>query len=117
MLPKDQTPVDRRRTLLQEGTLIKGEFTADGIVELAGQVIGDVTVDTLVLAREGRVEGTIRARNVTVEGTLKGAVIAQTVMIKTNARVTADITCQTLGVEPGAEITGTISRTPVNAAP
>ena len=115
--PRDAGGPDRRRTLLQEGTRIRGEFTSDGIVELAGQIIGDLTADTLVLARSGTAEGTIRARNVTIEGGLKGKVIAQAVAIKTTARVTADITCQTLSIDPGAEITGHLSCVPSPVAP
>ena len=115
--PRDAGGPDRRRTLLQEGTRIRGEFTSDGIVELAGQIIGDLTADTLVLARSGEAEGTIRARNVTIEGGLQGRIIAHSVAIKTTARITADITCQTLSLDPGAEITGHLSCVPSPVAP
>ena len=106
---------DRRRTLLQEGTRIRGEVTSDDIVELAGQIIGDLTADTLVLAHSGAAEGTIRARNVTIEGVLRGKIIAHAVTIKSTAKVEADITCQTISIDPGAEINGLLScaRSPV----
>ena len=115
--PRDAGVSDRRRTLLQEGTCITGEFTSDGIVDLAGQIIGDLTADTLVLARSGTAEGTIRARNVTIEGLLRGKIIAHAVAIKSIAKVEADITCQTISLDPGAEITGHLSCVPSPVAP
>lgn len=94
---------------MQDGTVLRGDFSSDGIVELGGKITGDLTVDTLVLGRSGLAEGTIRARNVTIEGVLQGTIEAQAVVIKTSARVRADITCQTLCIDPGAEIEGHIS--------
>lgn len=109
VLPRDAGQPERRRTLLQDGTVLRGDFSSDGIVELGGKITGDLTVDTLVLARSGQAEGTIRARNVTIEGTLLGTIEAQSVVIKTSAKVRADITCQTLCIDPGADIEGHLS--------
>ena len=114
---REGSPAERRRTLLQEGTRIQGEFTSDGIVELAGQVVGDLTADTLVLARSGQAEGSIRARNVMIEGVFEGTVTAHAVAIKANARVAADIACQTISIDPGAEVTGRVSCSAPTGAP
>ncbi|MFP1646750.1 bactofilin family protein [Pontitalea aquivivens] len=100
---------DRRRSVLHDSMTIRGELTCSGIVELAGRIIGDLTVDTLVLARGGRIEGNVRARNVTLEGDLVGTVSAESVVVKTSATVKADITCQAISIDTGAMIEGRLS--------
>jgi cytoskeletal protein CcmA (bactofilin family) len=53
---------ERRRSVLQ-GITITGDLSSDGIVDFDGTLIGDLTADTLVLARSGRIEGNIRANS------------------------------------------------------
>lgn len=106
---RDLPPAERGRSVLAEGNVIKGEWVTEGITELGGAFRGDLQTDTLVLTRTGRIEGTVRARNVMIEGTLTGTVSAQSVTIRSSATVAADITCQSLSVEPGAGIEGRLS--------
>lgn len=109
---REAQPADRRRSVLQEGITIRGDLTSGGIVDLAGTIIGDLAVDTLVLARGGRIEGKVRARNVTLEGDLVGTVSADSVVVKAAAIVKADIACQHISVETGAGIEGRLSCRP-----
>ncbi len=106
---RDLPPAERRRSVLHEGNVLKGEWITEGITELGGTFSGDLQTDTLVLTRTGRIEGTVRARNVMIEGTLTGTVSAQSVTMRSTAMVAADITCQILTVEPGAGIEGRLS--------
>ena len=109
---RDLAPAERRRSILQEGNTLKGEWVTDGIIELGGTFVGDLKTDTLVLTRSGHIEGTITARSVMIEGALKGTVSAQTVTIKSSATVAANIGCQALAVEPGASIEGRLTCRP-----
>lgn len=97
---------DKRRSTLHDGITIKGDWTSDGVVEFGGTIIGDLTAETLVLARTGKVQGNVRAHTVTLEGELNGTIAAITVVIKSFARITADIAAETITVEPGATIEG-----------
>ncbi len=105
---------ERRRSVLQDIT-IRGDLRSAGIVALDGSVIGNITTDTLVLGRNGRIDGHVRARNVTIEGVLVGAISAVHVAITASARVTADIVCQSVTVEVGSEIEGSLCCKPVPA--
>ena len=98
-----------RRSVLHEGITIKGEWTSDGIVDFGGTFEGDITVDTLVLARTGKIKGNVRARSVTIEGRLEGTISAISVALKTSAQVTADIVAQKLVIESGAMIEGHVT--------
>jgi cytoskeletal protein CcmA (bactofilin family) len=109
-LPGAETAAgNSRRSVLHEGITIKGEWTSDGIVDFGGTFEGDLTVDTLVLARTGRIKGNVRARNVTIEGSLEGTISAISVALKTCAQVTADIVAQKLVIESGAMIEGRVA--------
>ena len=105
----ETTAGNARRSVLHEGITIKGEWTSDGIVDFGGTFEGDLTVDTLVLARTGRIKGNVRARNVTIEGSLEGTISAISVALKTCAQVTADIVAQKLVIESGAMIEGRVA--------
>lgn len=97
---------ERRRSVLHEGNTLKGEWVTDAIIELGGTFVGDLKADTLVLTRTGHIDGTITARSVMIEGSLRGTVSAQSVTIKSSATVAANIGSQTLVVESGAAIEG-----------
>jgi cytoskeletal protein CcmA (bactofilin family) len=100
---------DRRRSVLHEGITIRGEWSSDGIVDFGGTFIGDLHVETLILARGGNITGNVSARMVTVEGKLEGTISALTVVLKSSAHVTADISAQTITIDEGAEIEGKIT--------
>lgn len=102
---------DRRRSVLHDGITIQGEWTSDGIVEFGGTFTGDLQVDTLVIAKTGKITGNVTARIVTVEGTLDGTISADAVIIKTASRVHADIVTKDLAVEMGSTMTGDIKCT------
>ena len=105
---------ERRRSVLQDIT-IGGDLRSAGIVALDGSLSGNVTTDTLVLGRNGRIEGHVQARNVTIEGVLVGAISAVHVAITASARVTADIVCESVTVEVGSAIEGSLCCKPIPA--
>ena len=70
------SPTDRRRSVLHDGITIEGNWSSDGIVEFGGKIVGDLTVETLVLTKDGQVVGNVHARNVTIEGILTGSIEA-----------------------------------------
>jgi cytoskeletal protein CcmA (bactofilin family) len=98
---------ERLRSVLQDIT-IRGDLRSAGIIAFDGNLIGNVTTDTLVLGRDGKIDGHVRARNVTIDGVLVGEISAVHVAITASARVTADIVCQSVTVEVGSEIEGSL---------
>jgi cytoskeletal protein CcmA (bactofilin family) len=105
----ETTDGNSRLSVLHEGITIKGDWTSDGIVDFGGTFEGDLTVDTLVLARTGQIKGNVRARSVIIEGTIEGTISAISVALKTSAQVTADIVAQKLVIETGAMIEGRVA--------
>ena len=105
---------ERLRSVLQDIT-IRGDLRSTGIIAFDGNLIGNVTTDTLVLGRDGKIDGHVRARNVTIDGVLVGEISAVHVAITASARVTADIVCQSVTVEVGSEVEGRVRCKPVLA--
>lgn len=101
--------VNRRRSVLHDGIRIEGQWVSDGIVEFGGQFRGELSVETLVLTKDGRINGDIRAQIVTIEGMLDGTILAQSVNIKTSATVKADIQTESISIDSGAAFEGRIS--------
>lgn len=100
---------NRRRSVLHDGIQIEGKWVSDGIVEFGGQFLGELSVETLVLTKDGRIRGDIRAQIVTIEGSVDGRILAQSVNIKTSAAVKADIHTESISIEAGACFEGRVS--------
>lgn len=105
------TSGDRRRSVLHDGITIEGNWSSDGIVEFGGKIVGDLTVETLVLTKDGQVVGNVHARNVTIEGILTGTIEATSVSLLSTASVEADIVTQDLSIAHGASVNGALKVT------
>lgn len=88
---------ERFDTLIAAGTVVHGKITFTGDLRVDGVVRGDLEVwqstsGTLVVGKEGRVEGNVEATNVVVNGTVNGLVRATDIVgLGKTAHVTGDI--------------------------
>lgn len=103
---------ERKRSIIQNDIRIEGHFSAEGILEFGGTIVGNVTADTLILTRDGTIHGDINARHVTIEGTQSGKIVALNVNLKSSARLQTDIIYDRLCIESGAQIEGHLHHRP-----
>ena len=96
----------QRRSLLHYGIVIQGDWESDGIVEFGGAIIGDLTVDVLILKGTGTIEGNVRARSVTVEGQLNGTIAAIDVVLASTATFKGEIVAESIRIDFGAIVEG-----------
>ena len=110
-------------TTIAEKMKIVGDVTANGKVEVKGEVVGNLTVEGSVEVK-GLVEGEIHctslmvvrnarmttADSVVVDGWVEGPIRAAEVVLKAQAHVTGDITCQAVVIERGAFVEGRLLR-------
>jgi Polymer-forming cytoskeletal len=61
----------RRGTVIAEGLKIVGGVTAEGLVEVNGQVDGELHCSSLILSRKAHVTGSITAERVVVDGSVE----------------------------------------------
>jgi cytoskeletal protein CcmA (bactofilin family) len=91
--------------------VIKGEVSCDGDLYIDGQVEGivDPKGNSLTIGPDGRLKANVIASAVVVRGTLEGNIHAsERVDLKQSAVVVGDIVTQSISIEPGAQIKGSI---------
>lgn len=96
----------RRGTVIAEGLKIVGIVTAEGLVEVNGQIEGELHCTSLIVSRQAQVSGTITANRVVVDGRVEGPIQGGVVVLKSQAQVVGDIHHQSLAIETGAHFEG-----------
>ena len=96
----------QRRTIIAEGLKIMSSVTAEGLVEVNGQIEGELHCISLIISRKAHVAGTIQAERVVVDGTVEGPIESGSVVLKSQAHVVGDIHHQSLAIEKGAFFDG-----------
>jgi cytoskeletal protein CcmA (bactofilin family) len=96
----------QRGTVIAEGLKIVGNVTAEELVEINGQVEGELTCTSLIISRNAHIKGPIQAEQLVVDGTIEGPVQGGNVVLKSQAHVVGDIRHQSLAIEMGAFFDG-----------
>ena len=99
---------ERRRhvTVIAEGLNIVGNVSAEGQVELHGQIEGELNCTSLHVSDKGRVKGKIVSQDVVVNGIVDGPIHGVNVALESKANVTGDIHHESLSIEKGASFDG-----------
>jgi cytoskeletal protein CcmA (bactofilin family) len=96
----------QRGTVIAKGLKIVGSVTAEGLVEVNGQIEGELHCTSLVIARGAHVSGIVAAERVVVDGVVEGPIQGGDVLLKSLAHVVGDIHHQSLAIERGAYFDG-----------
>ncbi|MDD2934620.1 MAG: polymer-forming cytoskeletal protein [Methylotenera sp.] len=106
---KVQNSID---TLIGVDTRVEGNIIFSGGLRVDGAILGAVSElsdspSTLILSEHGRIEGAITASKIVINGTVLGPVKAgQFIELQTKARITGDVTYNSLEMHTGAVIEG-----------
>ena len=92
----------RGRTVIGNGLKILGNVTAEGLVEVNGQIEGDLHCTSLIVSPKAQIVGSITAERVVVNGKVEGPIQGGEVLLKSQAHVVGDIHHQSLTIEKGA---------------
>lgn len=97
--------------IINEGTLIKGDITANGDIRIDGELIGNIEAKgRLVIGPKGKVDGEIICSNIEISGYIKGKItVSEILTMKASAHIYGDVVAGKLSVEPGSVFTGTCS--------
>src|SRR5207342_417231 len=96
----------QRGTVIAKGLKIVGSVTAEGLVEVNGQIDGELHCTSLVIARGAHVNGIVVAERVVVDGKVEGPIQGGDVVLKSQAHVVGDIHHRSLAIESGAYFDG-----------
>jgi cytoskeletal protein CcmA (bactofilin family) len=88
--------------------LITGNVVTSDNLQVNGRIEGDVRCGILHQGPSGVIVGNIFAEEVHLSGLADGTVGAALVVLETSARVTGDVTYETLSIRGGARIEGRV---------
>lgn len=93
-------------TVIADGLKIEGKVSADGLVKVHGEILGDLECTSLVISENAAITGTVTADTVVVDGTVEGPVHGKDVVLLSQAYVKGDIHHTLLAIEKGARFDG-----------
>jgi cytoskeletal protein CcmA (bactofilin family) len=94
------------KTVIGQGFKIMGSVSADGVVQVNGQIEGDLSCASLIVSPGARIVGAVTAEHVEVNGTVEGPIYGGDVVLRSGARVVGDIEHQSLTIGKGAYFEG-----------
>ncbi len=94
--------------MIGEGTLIEGTLRSESDVRVSGRIVGNLDVKgKVIVAKEGSINGELVAGSADIAGDVQGEIqIKELCVLKSAARVDADIKSARLVVEEGATFNG-----------
>ena len=97
-------------SVIGEDMEVVGSVRSSGVLKVAGTVLGDVSADAqLLVAKGGRVEGDVCAREMVLSGEVYGSVVAETRLeVQASAVIHGDITTPRLVIREGAAVDGDV---------
>lgn len=90
---------------------VLGNIVSDGILDIDGQVDGNVRGFSVTVRPDGRIRGDLVANEVFVHGTVDGLIKAENVTLFETAHVRGTIMHETITIEDGAKVDGKLKRT------
>jgi cytoskeletal protein CcmA (bactofilin family) len=86
--------------------VVTGNVSASVDIHVEGRIEGDITCANLVQGSESLIKGAIVAESARLSGTVEGSIIARDLTILATARITGDVTYDSLTIEQGSQVDG-----------
>ena len=93
-------------SVLGPDVTIRGDVDATVDLHVDGTVLGDITCAALVQGEGSVIEGAIKADSARLSGTIEGRIAASELIILKSAKITGDVSYETLTIEQGATVNG-----------
>lgn len=90
------------KTVIGQGFKIMGSVTAEGVVQVNGQIEGDLNCTSLIVSPGAKIVGAVTADQVEVNGTVEGPIHGGDVVLKSKAQVVGDVHHRSLTIGKGA---------------
>lgn len=85
-------------TIVGAGCNIKGDIDTDHTVQIHGIVNGNITAETIIIGRGGRVIGNITANTLFLHGSLNGDATIKVANVFSNATMSGTMRYKTLNI-------------------
>ncbi len=97
-------------SILSADLTVTGDINSEGEVQIDGKVVGDARCTTLTIGVTGSLTGQVFADHALIRGKVEGQIRAHNVTLTRTARVIGDIIHESLMIEPGAFVEGRCQR-------
>ena len=104
-------------SFIAKDVVVSGDFVTGAQVHIDGRIDGNVRCETLVQGEDGTIAGNIVAESVHLSGLVDGKVTARIVTLEPSARVTGDVSYETLSIAAGGAIEGRLTRKDAGGPP
>ena len=95
--------------IVGEGVRLNGKIEAPGTVLVNGAIDGDISAQDIRIGTSGRVNGSLTGQNIDLAGQAGQSIAAvKHLVIRSGATVTGNIKYQTIEIESGARIEGSL---------
>ena len=101
---------DDQTSTISRGMTVAGKIVSEGIVQVWGQIEGELRALTVLINEGAKVEGDVVAEDLTVGGQVKGTIHANRVKLNSTAVVEGDIFHRSLSIEENARFEGSSKR-------
>lgn len=97
-------------TIIAKGVKVEGDFASDGDVQIEGEVKGSIaTKGKLTVGPDAIIHAEVKAGDAVISGTVQGNVVVERrVDLKSTAKLSGDLTSESLTVEAGAKVNGKV---------
>jgi cytoskeletal protein CcmA (bactofilin family) len=102
--------VNHTPSIISQDVRLTGTLVSQGEVQLDGRIDGDIKAEHLVIGSTGMVEGIVEAKSVIVKGKIIGSINAEEVKVQSGAHVHGDVFHDTLSIDAGAIIEGSLKQ-------
>ena len=103
-------PMRHRRSgtfsVLGADVVLTGDIVTSDSLQINGAIRGDIRCGTLHQGATGTVTGSIVADEARLAGLVDGTVTARLLILEPSARITGDVSYETLNIESGARVQG-----------
>lgn len=96
-------------SVLGSDVVITGNVSASVDLHVDGKIDGDLKCANLVQGEASEIKGAVIADTAKIAGLLDGSIEAKTLIVHATARITGDVTYETITIENGGKVEGKLS--------
>lgn len=108
----DDHPLTAASSSISSDFTITGNISCKGQAQFDGEVNGNIECNQLIVGKNGRIIGDIKAEDVIVFGRVEGAIHCSKITLKSGANVLGDVFHKGIAIEMGASFLGRSDRLP-----
>lgn len=108
--PKPGKPSPNGLSFFGPEVVVNGDVATTANLHVDGRIDGHVRCAQLCQGTSGIIAGDIVADEARLAGTVEGTVDARTLVVEASARITGDVSYDTISIAAGAQIDGRLAR-------